>query len=67
MKVVLISALTCGALLVGCGSSGVTEGDQKANEAKYSQAGYEEAMKKAGRSDELATQKKLQEERQGDR
>jgi hypothetical protein len=47
----------------GCGIKEVSASDQKAMEAKYSQSAYEDAMKKAGRGQELEEQKRLDEER----
>ena len=53
------------ASIAGCASStGVTEGDIKALESKHSEQAYEDAMKKAGRGDELAEQQRIAAERE---
>jgi hypothetical protein len=56
--------LVLGAFLCGCAKSDVSEADQKALEAKYSQEAYEEAMRKNGRGAELEEEKRLARERE---
>lgn len=63
---IALGLLPLAAAIVGC-SSGVTDADQKALEAKYSQAEYEKAMIANGRGAELEEQKRISAERQGDR
>ncbi len=42
--------------LLGCTPTGISAGDEQANRQKYSKEAYDDAMRKAGRGDELNQQ-----------
>lgn len=60
----VIAIVLAAALLGGCGAvdSEVSRSDVERNKREFSQEAYEDAMKKAGKGDELAAEKKRNEE-----
>lgn len=56
-KLLLLCAVACGILAMGCNAGTVSQSDQEALRKENGTEAYEEAMKKAGRGAELEAQK----------